>query len=99
MTKVIRWLVVGLIGIHGLIHLFGAAKGLGWANVSQLKGSISTIEGLAWLAAAVVVLLAAVMIALGKPTRWWIVAVAAAVWSQVVITTAWSDAEAGTAVM
>ncbi len=98
MTKVIRWLVVGLIGVHGLIHLLGAAKGLGWANVSQLKGSISTIEGLAWLAAAVVVLLAAVMIALGKPTWWWIVAVAAAVWSQVVITTAWSDAEAGTAV-
>ena len=78
--------------------MLGAATGLGWANVSQLKGSISTIEGLAWLAAAVMVLLAAVMIALGKPTWWWIVAAAAAVWSQVVITTAWSDAKAGTAV-
>ena len=96
MRAVTRWLVVGLLVVHGLIHLLGAAKGLGWAEVDQLNGPISTIEGLAWLTAAATVLLAAVMVALDKPTWWWVVAAAAAMLSQVVIITAWSDAKAGT---
>lgn len=98
MTRVVvRWLFVGLIAVHGLIHLLGAAKGLGWADVNQLTAPISIIEGLAWLAAAGAVLVVAAMVAVGRPAWWWIVAAGAAVLSQLVITTAWTDARAGTA--
>lgn len=95
MTTVIRWIVVGLVGVHALIHLLGAAEGLGWADVAQLDGSVSTPEGIAWLLTALVVGLAAVMIAFGTPTWWWIVAAVAAVMSQVMVGTAWDDAKAG----
>ena len=96
MTTGIRWLVVVLFVFHALIHLLGAAKGLGWARVAQLHEPISPAMGLVWAAAAVAVLTAAVMIALRSPSWWWIVAGAAAVLSQAVILTSWSDAKAGT---
>lgn len=96
MTTVIRYLVVGLVGAHGLIHLLGAAKGLGWAEVDQLRGSVSFVEGIAWLVTALMVCLAAVTIAVGKPAWWWILAAVAAVMSQILIGTAWSDAKVGT---
>lgn len=96
MGTIIRWAIVVLLFVHGLIHLMGAAKGLGWANVTTLREPISSAAGVAWLVAAVFVLAAALMIALGRPTWWWLVAVAAAVVSQAVIFTAWSDAKAGT---
>lgn len=88
-------MVVVLIG-HGLIHLLGAAKGLGWAEVAQLREPISPLGGLAWLVAAVLVIAAGVLIAARGPSWWWAVAGVAAVFSQVVIVTSWSDAKAGT---
>lgn len=81
--------------VHGLIHLLGAAKGLGWATVSQLKEPISTGRSWLWLAAAVVVVLAGVLMGAGA-TWWWAAAATAAVVSQVVIIMSWSDAKAGT---
>jgi hypothetical protein len=91
-----RWTVVAVLVFHGAIHLLGAAKGLGWAKVDQLKSPVSTAEGIAWLVAAALVLITAVLIALGRPSWWWAVAAVAAVFSQAVIFTAWSDAKAGT---
>jgi len=34
-TTWIRWSLVVLLSAHGLIHLLGAAKGLGWASLPQ----------------------------------------------------------------
>ena len=34
MRTVLRWVVALVVVLHGLIHLRGAAKGLGWANVT-----------------------------------------------------------------
>lgn len=37
-----RWIVVGLLTVHGLIHLIGVAKAFGWAEVKVLKGPVGT---------------------------------------------------------
>jgi hypothetical protein len=97
MTGSVRWVVVAVLAGHGLIHLLGAVKGFGWAEVSQLKQPIGPGGGLVWLLAAVLVLASAVLIAAGAPTWRWAVAVLAAMVSEVAIATAWSDAKFGTA--
>jgi hypothetical protein len=89
--------MVTVVAAHAAIHLLGAAKGLGWATVPQLKQAIGVSAGLAWLAAAVAVALAAALMALGA-SWWWAIAALAAITSQAVILTSWQDAKAGTAV-
>jgi hypothetical protein len=98
MSNAIRWTVVAVLAGHGLIHLLGTAKGLGWAAVPQLRQPIGAGTGVVWLLAAALVLASAVLIAVGAPTWWWAVALAAAAISEIVIVTSWSDAKAGTAV-
>ena len=90
-----RWVVGFVVVVHGFIHLLGAAKGLGWADVTQLAEPISNRLGVVWLAAAVVTVAAAVLLV--APVRWWwIVGAVAVVTSQLVIVTSWADAKAGT---
>ncbi|MEV4135104.1 DUF6544 family protein [Dactylosporangium sp. NPDC049742] len=96
MSTVLRWAVVTVVTIHGLIHLMGAAKGFGWARINQLTEPIGTAGGVAWLAAAALVLTAAGTIALRART-WWLITTVAAVASQSAIATSWADAKAGTA--
>ena len=97
MSTVVRWLVVIVLTVHGLIHLMGAAKGLGLAKVDQLKEPIGALAGGGWLLAGILVVTAAGMIAVRAPTWWWAVALAAAAASQAMVMTSWSDARAGTA--
>ena len=97
MKAPLRWIVGLVVVLHGLIHLLGAAKGLGWFAVTQLTRPISTTMGIAWLAAAVLLVVAGVMLV--RRTRgWWLVGAAATASSQTVILTSWSDAKAGTVV-
>ena len=42
-----RWIPVALMGVHGLIHLMGFAKGFGYADLPQLTQPISRAWGLA----------------------------------------------------
>jgi hypothetical protein len=93
-----RWAVVGVLAVHGLIHLLGMAKGFGWAEVPALREPIGRGAGALWLLAAVLVLAAAAMLALRGPSWWWVVALAAAAISQAAIVSGWGDAKAGTAV-
>jgi len=88
--------VVAVVIGHGLIHLLGAANGLGWAEVAQPREPITTLGGLAWLVAAILVIAAGVLIASRRPSWWWAVAGVAAVFSQVMVVTSWSDAKVGT---
>jgi hypothetical protein len=97
MTTAVRWAVIVVLTVHGLIHLLGAAKGFGWAEVAALKEPIGTGAALVWLLACVLVLATAAMIALRRPTWWWAVALAAVLVSQAVILASWTDAKAGTA--
>ena len=89
-----RWVVGLVVVVHGLIHLLGAAKGLGWAEVTQLVEPISTRLGAVWLTAAVVTVAAGVLL-LVRVRWWWIVGAAAVVISQVVIVMSWADAKVG----
>lgn len=95
MRNVIRWGVA--VVLHGFINLLGAAKGLGWADVSELKEPISTLLGGAWLVAGALVVLAGVLLPF-RVRWWWTLGLVAAVASQVVIATSWSDAKTGTIV-
>ena len=96
--NVLRWITVFVLIGHGLVHLVGAAKGLGWADFDQLQQQIGTGAGVLWLLACVLVLSAAALLAAGGPTWWWVVAICAAVVSQLAIATSWSDARAGTVI-
>lgn len=69
MTTWVRLLLSALIAAHGLLHLLGAAKGLGLAQVAQLKQPVSAGSGFAWAMASVMVLLAAA--ALAARVDWW----------------------------
>ena len=94
MRGVLHWFVVVVVVAHGLIHLLGAAKGFGWADVSQLQEPISPAMGAAWLAAGALVVIAGVLLASGAGW-WWVVGAVAVVASQAVILTSWNDAKAG----
>ncbi len=93
----IRWVTGLLVVLHGLIHLLGTVEGFGWADVDQLDGSISPELGAAWLVAGALAVTAGVLL-IARARRWWIVGAAAAVSSQLVLMTSWSDAKAGTVV-
>ncbi len=98
MTTVLRWVAVAALAGHGLIHLLGTAKGFGWAEVAALEQPVGPRAGALWLLAAILVLTAAGLLAMGAPTWWWALALLAAVVSQVAIATSWNDAKAGTVV-
>ncbi len=46
-----RWIVVGVLALHGLIHAMGFAKAFGLAELPQLVQPISRAMGVAWLLA------------------------------------------------
>ena len=97
-TNAVRWVLVTVLALHGLLHVLGLLKGFGWAQVSQLQEPIGQAEGVVWLSATLLVLAAAGLLATGAPTWWWAGALVAAAVSQIAIVTSWSDAKAGTAV-
>ena len=96
MRSAVRWFVVFVVVVaHGLTHLLGAAKGLGWAEVSALPEPISPAMGLAWLVAAATVVTTRLLLA-ARHRVWWVAGTLGAVVSQSVVLTSWNDARAGT---
>ena len=93
----VRRVVGAVVVLHGLLHLLGAAKGLGWSTVSSLSQPIGWVTGGIWLVVALLVVLSGLLLALAGPW-WWVVCGVAAVASQAVIAASWTDAGAGTAV-
>ncbi|MBK7351876.1 MAG: hypothetical protein IPI92_18645 [Gemmatimonadetes bacterium] len=91
----LKALFAALVALHGLIHLMGPAKAWGLAELPQLTQPISRSAGAAWLAAALLCLCTAATLYLW-PTRWWLFGLLAAVVSQAVIVSSWSDARFGT---
>jgi len=78
------WVVGLVVIVHGSIHFLGAVKGLGWVDVTQLAGPISTGLGAVWLSAALVTIAAGVLL-LARVRWWWLVGAVAVVVSRVVI--------------
>ena len=83
-----------LLVVHGLIHLLGAAKAFGWADLPQLTQSISPSFGALWLGSALLFLATAVAL-FAWPRWWWGVGVCAVALSMVVIVSSWTDAKFG----
>jgi hypothetical protein len=90
-----KYILIALLVIHGLIHFLGFAKAFDLAQPPQLQAAISRPMGILWLAAALLLIVSAGMVLLA--VRWWWVPAAFGVaLSQLLIFTAWNDAKAGT---
>ncbi|MEQ1856317.1 MAG: DUF6544 family protein, partial [Longimicrobiales bacterium] len=90
-----RWGLAVVVFLHALLHLLGAAKGLGLAEVPALALPVSRLGGLAWLVAGAG-LMATVYRLGSRRASWWAIGIPAATLSQVMILTAWADARWGT---
>ena len=83
-----------LLVVHGLIHLLGAAKAFGWAELPHLTRPILPALGVLWLVSAA--LFPATAIALFVwPRGWWAIGACALALSTVVIIPSWTDARSG----
>jgi len=90
-----RWVLIVVVLLHGLIHLMGVAKAFGLADLPRLTQPLSRSMGLVWLAAAALMLASA--LALAVAPRWfWLFGALALLVSQFAIIAAWSDAKFGT---
>lgn len=90
-----RWLLLFLMSVHGLIHFVGPAKAFGWAELAQLTQPISRGMAVLWAVAGVTLLASAVVLALA-PRAWWMLGIPGVLLSQAVILSAWADARVGT---
>ena len=91
----IRYLFVSLMFIHGLIHLMGFIRAFGYGVANQISGEISRFNGMFWLAATLLFMLASILFLL-KNESWLWVAIPACIISQVLIIMLWKDAKFGT---
>jgi hypothetical protein len=92
-----RYAFAMLLGSHGLLHLLGATKAFGWADVAQLRQPISPAAGALWLAAAFLLAGAALAVACDAGW-WWSLGLPGIVLSQVLIAQTWGDARFGTVI-
>lgn len=90
-----KYLLVALLIIHGLIHLLGFVKAFDLAQPAQLQAPITRPLGILWLAAALLLVVSGGMCLLGA-RWWWLPAALGVILSQLLIISAWSDAKAGT---
>lgn len=91
-----RWFIVFLCALHGLIHAMGFVKAFGLADLPQLTQPIGRGLGVLWLLIMLVLVAAAVGLA-ASARWWWAIGAVGIVLSQAAIVTAWADAKAGTA--
>lgn len=90
-----KYILVALLLIHGLIHLLGFVKAFDLAQPAQLQAPITRPMGILWLAAALLLVVSGGMVLMAV-RWWWLPAAFGVVLSQILIITAWGDAKAGT---
>ncbi len=103
MNTAIKWIVVALLVLHGLIHVMGFLKEWRLADIKELTDqtivplseTTSRLLGVAWLVACVLLLAAAVALLLHRD-KWWVLALFGVGLSQVLIVLWWKDARFGT---
>ena len=86
-----------LLVLHASIHLLGAAKAFGWADLSKLTQSISQAQGVLWLASALLFTVTATALFVW-PRGWWLIGAGAIAVSMLAIIPSWADAKAGAGV-
>ncbi|WP_281847193.1 DUF6920 family protein [Olleya namhaensis] len=90
-----RIALIILIGIHGIIHLFGFLKAFSISEFTAISQPISKTFGLVWLLTFLLFALAIVLI-IFQSNYWWLIGFLAVIASQILILTYWSDAKFGT---
>lgn len=93
----LRYFVFLFIMLHGLIHLAGFSKAMGFAEVKMLTQPITVLRGWFWLLAAVSFIMAALLY-FRDHSYWWALAAGAILVSQILIILYWTDAKYGTLV-
>lgn len=99
----IKWFLIVVMFIHGLIHLMGGINELGIAKIEGLSGktliplsnAFKTALGISWFIPVILFLMAAVGLATNR-TWWKGFAIAAAIVSQILVIIWWPDAKWGT---
>lgn len=84
-----------LIGIHGIIHLFGFLKAFGISEFNAISQPISKTFGIIWLL-SFVLFATTVILMLINSNHSWISGFLAVIISQILIFNYWSDAKFGT---
>ncbi|MBD81429.1 MAG: hypothetical protein CL840_21100 [Crocinitomicaceae bacterium] len=84
-----------LIGIHGLIHLFGFLKAYGISKFSGIDQPISKLSGLFWLLAFLLFFVTIILLLI-RSDYWWVCGFLGLFTSQTLIFIYWSDARYGT---
>jgi len=84
-----------LIGIHGIIHLFGFFKAFGISEFNAISQPISKTFGVVWLLTFVLIAITTVL-SIAQSNFWWIIGIVGVISSQFLIITYWSDAKFGT---
>ncbi len=90
----LKYIFAILVFLHGLIHALGFARAFGYVNITQLTKEISKPAGLVWFISAILFIAVAVLFLL-KKEAWPVIAIVAAVISQILIIAAWRDARFG----
>ncbi len=84
-----------MIGIHGLIHLFGFLKAYGISKFSGIDQPISKLSGLFWLLAFLLFFVTIILLLI-RSDYWWVCGFLGLFTSQTLIFIYWSDARYGT---
>ncbi|WKK74747.2 hypothetical protein QYS49_24085 [Marivirga salinae] len=84
-----------IVIIHGLLHLLGFIKGIGFKEIKELTMPISKPVGLLWLLTAIVFLAYGVLFTLNNKYAWLLGFIAVLI-SQILIILFWKDAKFGT---
>src|SRR5690554_319598 len=92
-----RTALILLIGIHGIIHLFGFFKAFGISEFNAISQPISKTFGIFWLLTFLLFATTIILISTHSD-YWWISGFLALFISQVLIFNYWSDAKFGTVV-
>jgi len=91
----LKYLLIFLIVVHGMIHAMGCVKAFNPSKVPQLIQSISMPVGILWLVVAILFLTTALLLILNKDW-WWALGIVSIILSQAVIISSWTDAKFGT---
>ncbi|MDC6390725.1 hypothetical protein PP182_18710 [Maribacter sp. PR1] len=90
-----RIALIVLMGIHGIIHLFGFLKAFGFSEFNAISSPISKTSGAIWLLTAFLFGITVFLLIL-QSYYWWISGFLAVIISQFLIFNYWSDAKFGT---
>ena len=90
-----RLALIILIGIHGIIHLFGFLKAFGISEFNAISQPISKSYGIFWFLTFLLFVITVILILLHWD-YWWLSGFLAVIISQVLIFYYWSDAKFGT---